>query len=150
MQVRKAQLTDLPILKQFEQGIISAERPFDPTLRPDPISYYDIGELIEWEDAEVLVVTDGDKIIASGYAKTLQAKSYIQPSEYAFLGFMFVDPDYRGRGVNQLIVDGLKDWSQKRGLTEIRLQVYSDNEAALRAYEKVGFKQHIVEMRIEN
>ena len=46
IQFRVANLTDLPILLQFEQGIITAERPFDPTLKPDPISYYNLEELI--------------------------------------------------------------------------------------------------------
>jgi hypothetical protein len=39
MIIRKATIDDLPVLLQFEQGIISAERPFDSTLLPDPISY---------------------------------------------------------------------------------------------------------------
>lgn len=146
--VRPAHLNDLPALKQFEQGIIKAERPFDPCLKPDPISYYDIEEMIQADWAEVLVVCDGEKIVASGYAKVKQASDYYRHSQYAFLGFMFVDEDYRGKGINQLIIDGLKQWSHEKGLNEIRLQVYVENSAALRAYEKVGFKQHVVEMRL--
>ena len=41
---RSATLDDLPALKECEQGIIAAERPYDHTLKPDPISYYDLGE----------------------------------------------------------------------------------------------------------
>ena len=52
--VRSARPEELPTLKQFEQGIIHAERPYDHTLKPDPISYYDIGELIASPDAEVI------------------------------------------------------------------------------------------------
>ncbi|MGB5500466.1 MAG: GNAT family N-acetyltransferase, partial [Maribacter sp.] len=32
---------------------------------------------------------------------------------------------------------------------EIRLTVYDENHAAIRAYEKVGFKKHIIEMRLQ-
>jgi RimJ/RimL family protein N-acetyltransferase len=34
-------------------------------------------------------------------------------------------------------------------LTEVRLQVYTENNAAIRAYEKAGFKQIMTEMRYE-
>ena len=58
--IRTATQVDLPTLLAFEQGIITAERPYDKTLKPDPISYYDISELIASNDAEVAVaVADG-------------------------------------------------------------------------------------------
>ena len=144
---RPATRADLPILLDFEQGIVAWERPFNPTLKPDPISYYDIGELIDLGTAEVIVALDGEQIIGSGYVRIRQASDYVQPSEYAFLGFMFVDPGYRGRGVNRLVMDALLDWAKARKLTEVRLQVYSENDSAIRAYEKTGFSPLVLEMR---
>ncbi|WP_336622662.1 MULTISPECIES: hypothetical protein [unclassified Cellulophaga] len=38
IEIRIAKLEDLETLKSFEQGVILAERPFDETLKPDPIS----------------------------------------------------------------------------------------------------------------
>lgn len=54
--VRSAKIEDLEILLSFEQGIIKAERPYDSTLAKDPITYYDIKELILSDKAEVVVV----------------------------------------------------------------------------------------------
>jgi len=147
--VRTAKQEDLEVLLAFEQGIIEAERPMDPTLAPDPISYYDISELIRTDDAEVIVVEYDSVVIASGYAKIKKANHYLDHEFYAYLGFMFTEPDFRGKGVNKLIVDELRNWSIAKGLKEIRLTVYDDNPAAIRAYEKVGFKRHLIEMRIE-
>ena len=76
IQFRTATIEDLPILLQFEQGIINAERPFDPTLKPDPISYYDLKALITSDDSKVIVAINNDIIVASGYAKILKGKSY--------------------------------------------------------------------------
>ncbi|GGI56938.1 GNAT family N-acetyltransferase [Winogradskyella haliclonae] len=148
IQFRTAILEDLPILYQFEQGIITAERPFDSTLKPDPINYYDLKELILSDKAEVVVAHIDDKIIASGYAKILNGKPYHKHDEYAYLGFMFVESEYRGKGIIQSIVDKLKEWALTKGLKEIRLEVYDDNDAAIRAYEKSNFKKHMVEMRM--
>ncbi len=147
--VRPAGLDDLSVLLEFEQGIILAERPMDPTLAPDPISYYDIAELINSDDAEVLVVEHDFEVIASGYAKIKKARHYLDHEFYSYLGFMYTRPDFRGRGVNRLIVEELRNWSISKGLKEIRLTVYDDNIAAIKAYERTGFKKHLIEMRIE-
>lgn len=146
--VRTARLEDLEVLLEFEQGIIKAERPMDPTLAADPISYYDISELIHSDDAEVIVVEHDSEVIASGYAKIKKAPDYLDHKSYSYLGFMYTRPDFRGKGVNKLIVDELRKWSISKGLKEIRLTVYDDNIAAFKAYEKVGFKKHLIEMRL--
>ncbi|WP_196140085.1 GNAT family N-acetyltransferase [Aliikangiella sp. G2MR2-5] len=145
--LRRAEPSDMPVLLQFEQGIIAAERPFDPTLKNGHINYYDIGEMIVSDTAEVLVVTAEDNIVASGYAKIKQSKDYVEHESHAFLGFMFVLPEFRGKRVNQMIIDGLTQWAKSRDISEIRLEVYAENEAAIRAYKKAGFYEHIVRMR---
>jgi hypothetical protein len=43
--IREAELEDLNILLEFEQGIITAERPYDPT-KEGKINYYDIRKMI--------------------------------------------------------------------------------------------------------
>lgn len=147
--IRPATLEDLKILLAFEQGVIEAERPFDPTLAEDPITYYDMIELIRSDQAEVVVATFKNEIIASGYARVKKARSYLNHEEYAYLGFMYTHPDFRGKGINKMVIDALKQWSDSKGLREIRLTVYEENLGAIKAYEKVGFKKHIIEMRLE-
>lgn len=146
--VRKASLDDLPVLLEFEQGLIEAERPMDPTIREGKISYYDIGEFIRSEDAEVLVVEEDGEILASGYARIKPDRHYLKHERMGYLGFMFVPEEHRGKGLNGLIVEKLIDWCRQRGLNEIRLDVYTVNEPAIRAYEKAGFKKHLITMRL--
>ena len=146
--IRNAVPEDLKVLLAFEQGIIEAERPMDPTLAPDPISYYNLSKMIHDDDIAVVVAECDLEVIASGYAKIKKARHYLDHEYYAYLGFMYTRPDFRGQGVNKLIVSELKKWSTSKGLEEIRLTVYEDNPGAIRAYEKVGFKKHLIEMRL--
>lgn len=146
--VRAARPEDLKTLLDFEQGVIRAERPYDPTLAEDPINYYDIKVLMASADAQVVVVTHDTQIVASGYALKKRARTYLDHEFYSYLGFMYTDPNYRGRGLNALIIAELKRWSFDKGLNEIRLTVYDENVPAIRAYEKIGFKKHIIEMRL--
>jgi RimJ/RimL family protein N-acetyltransferase len=146
--IRKATLADLPILLEFEQGIIEAERPFDETLKSGKISYYDLSELIKSDDACVVVAEFDSEIVSSGYAKIKTAKPYLDHDNYVHLGFMFTSPDHRGKKINGLIIDALKKWSVSKNVFEIRLEVYDENLQAIRAYERVGFKKDMVTMRI--
>ncbi|WP_459211480.1 GNAT family N-acetyltransferase [Aquimarina rhabdastrellae] len=145
---RKATPEDLPVLLAFEQGIVEAERPFDTTLKEEKISYYDLLELVEEETSEVYVVTYKEEIIASGYVKILEAKPFLKHKTYGFLGFMFVKDAHRGKGINKLIINVLCDWCKARDIHEIRLDVYDQNESAIKAYEKAGFEKHITTMRL--
>jgi hypothetical protein len=43
---RPARIDDLDTLYRFEQGIITAERPFNETLKPGHINYYDLKEML--------------------------------------------------------------------------------------------------------
>jgi GNAT superfamily N-acetyltransferase len=135
-------------LFRFEQGIIAAERPFDETLISDLFHYYDLAERIRDPEAEVVVAEINGALVAGGSVITKKGNSYNTFDRYAFLGFMYVEPAYRGQGINRAIIEKLTEWSDKKGLKEIRLQVYSDNIPAISAYEKVGFKKILTEMRL--
>jgi GNAT superfamily N-acetyltransferase len=148
IQIRSATLEDLPTLLRFEKGIISAERPFDPTLVPGEFHYYDLAARIRDPDAEVVVAEDNGRVVAGGSAIIKEGKNYNTFPSYSFLGFMFVEPDYRGKGLNRLIIERLVEWSHLKCLKEIRLHVYSDNLNAIHAYEKVWFKKILTEMRM--
>ncbi len=43
---RTATARDIGALRQFEQGIVSAERAFDPTLKTGRVQYYDIEKMM--------------------------------------------------------------------------------------------------------
>ncbi|MBC7872718.1 MAG: GNAT family N-acetyltransferase [Ferruginibacter sp.] len=146
--IRPASLDDLGTLLHFEQGVITAERPFDPTLKKGDTHYYDIAQMITAPHIELVVAQSGSEIIGCGYARIENAKPYLDHQQKSYLGFMYVDPGHRGQGVNKLIIAALKQWTLSQNITEMRLDVYYDNTAAVKAYEKAGFKKHMIEMRM--
>jgi GNAT superfamily N-acetyltransferase len=149
MNIRPAQPADLPELLQFEQAIVATERPFDPTLREGEIHYYNLQELILSDNSEVLVAEIEGKLVGSGYAQLRKAVDYVKHTHFAYLGFMYVLPQHRGQGVIQAILEGLKQWAVSKNVFEIRLEVYDENIAAKKAYQKAGFSANLVEMRLE-
>ena len=145
--IRRATTADLPKLAEFLQFLVAAERPFDPTLKEGEIFYYDIKEFISDNKTELLVIDYNQQIIGCGYAQIRSAKPYQNHELFGYLGFMYVSPEFRGNGFNNLLMNDLKKWILSQGITEVRLEVYHENEAAIRAYEKAGFKQILTTMR---
>lgn len=145
--IREATREDLPALLEFEQAIIEFERQFDPTLAPANVSYYDLAGMIDASLVALLVAEIDHEIIGSGYARLEESKVYLKHRRHAYLGFMYVVPGRRGTGVNQELIAALARWAGAQGVHELRLDVYHDNQAAVRAYEKAGFRRHLTEMR---
>jgi ribosomal protein S18 acetylase RimI-like enzyme len=148
--VRPAKMEEIAALLEFEQGVITAERPFDPTIKEGETHYYDLAKLIDSPLSLMLVAELEGELIASGYALEKEAVDYLKHDRYAYLGLMYVKPEHRRKGVNQKILDVLLNWAKERGLSEIRLEVYSENQSAIKAYEKAGFRPLLLEMRMEN
>ena len=145
--IRKALPDDLDQLLIFEQALIKAERPFDPTLKSDPINYYDLKTMLAASHIDLVVAVTDNRIIASGYARIESSKPFLKHEKHAYLGFMYVLPEYRGKGLNKKIIDALKNWAVLQNINEFRLEVYYDNASAIKAYENFGFSKYILEMR---
>ena len=146
--VRRANLSDLELLLAFEQAMIAAERPFDEAIRRgSDVRYYDLHSLITSPESEVVVAELGSEIIAAGYARLKLAEPYYEHDKYSYLGFMFVVPEHRGKGVNKLIIDALESGSLSQGVSVIELEVFAANSSAVKAYEKSAYRGLMLTMR---
>jgi len=145
--IRKASLNDLEQLLAFEQDLIKTERPFDPTIKADPVNYYDLKGMLIAPHVELAIAETSNRIIASGYARIDKSKLFLKHDNHAYLGFMYVLPEFRGKGLNKRIMDHLKNWAALQNINEFRLEVYYNNIAAIKAYEKIGFSRYSLEMR---
>jgi GNAT superfamily N-acetyltransferase len=145
--IREAQESDIPILLNLEQELVRAERPFDPTIRKDPVWYYDIPALLADSKSRFVVAENEGEIVACAFGTHKEPRQYLDHDKYAYFGLMVTREAHRGKGINKLLIDDLKAWARKNNLKEMRLTVYDDNFSAIKAYEKSGFKRHIVEMR---
>lgn len=145
--IRKANLSDVPVLEDFLQRLIAVERPMDVSLEQKKfIKYYDVSDFIKSDKAELYVVTINNEIVGSGYGQIRQNKPHFANKQHGYVGFMFVKKEHRGKGISKLILNTIFDWFRSRGIKETRLQVYQENPNAIKAYEKVGFRKNLIEM----
>jgi ribosomal protein S18 acetylase RimI-like enzyme len=147
--IRPANFGDVETLLQFEQGVIEAERPLDPFLADNELSYYNIPKLITSKKSHLIVALSGDELVASGYIRVENSKKYHKNPHHGYIGFIFVKPTFRGQKISSLILESLKEWAIKKGLKELRLDVYNDNTGALKVYENFGFTKSLLNMRVD-
>ena len=148
MIIREAGGSDLCRLLELEQCVVEAERPFNSSLKSESAFYYDIEKLISSPDAYLLVAEVEGEIIGTGYAQIRESKQSLEHKYHSYLGFMYVSPIHRGKGINAKLIHELIAWSKSRGISDLYLDVYSDNASGIKAYKKVGFKPSLLEMKL--
>lgn len=149
VQYRIAEIKDLETLLGFEQAIINYERAFDNTLKEGIFNYYNLRELILAENAEVIIAGLNHEIVGSGYVVIKEAKNYLKFDSYGHVGFIYVKPAYRRKGISQKLITKLKLWAKSKDVNELRLNVYHENENAIASYTKLGMEKHMLEMRMK-
>jgi ribosomal protein S18 acetylase RimI-like enzyme len=145
---REAKIEDLSHLRTLEQCVVEAERPFNKNIKSGKPIYYDLETLISSKNSHVLVATNSEKIIATGYTDIRKSKPSLDHEYHAYIGFIFLETDYRGQGIIQELIQKLIEWSQSKGIKTFYLDVYSENMAAIKAYEKLGFRSSMTEMKL--
>lgn len=146
--IRKARLVDMPILLRYEQEVIDYERAFNEDIEKEDAKYYNLHSLIRGKDSVVFVGEINGEIVATGYALIKEGLPQFVYDKYTYLGFMYVTPKHRGKGINAKIIEAALKWSKERGIKHIRLQVYSENTSAIQAYKKLGFKTELQDMKL--
>ncbi|MCC5809270.1 MAG: GNAT family N-acetyltransferase [Ectothiorhodospiraceae bacterium] len=147
--LREAKTADYPSLVALEQKVIDAERPYNESLKEKDAYYYDIEKLISDPDSRLVVGEVSGDIVATGYVQVRPSKPALGHDNHGYLGFMYVAEQYRGLGLNKVILQDLVSWGQQRQVTDFYLDVYVENNSAVRAYEKFGFRGSLLEMKLK-
>lgn len=54
---------------------------------------------------------------------------------------VFVSPDFRGTGLSARLWDAVEDYARSQGIQQLELAVNAENRAALRFYERRGYRR---------
>ncbi|MEI5637796.1 MULTISPECIES: GNAT family N-acetyltransferase [unclassified Pseudoalteromonas] len=148
MKIRAATSADIDTLRALEQQVVAAERPFNEAIKTVDAIYYDLDAMLSDTNTHLIVGEKDNQIVATGYAQIRPSKAQLVHEHHGYLGFMLVLPEYRGQGLNQQVMEHLIEWCKGQNINDFYLDVYSANEAAIRAYEKAGFTPCLLEMKL--
>jgi len=149
IKIRQAGMPDLDILKDFQSKLVEFERPFDPTIKEGHAEYYNLENKLKSSNVLFLIAESGGKPAGCGFGEIMKSVKWSRHKYKGFVSMMFVEEEFRGKGIGGMIVERIVEWFRKKKIKDVRLQAYEENEAAVKAYMKSGFKSHIIEMRLE-
>lgn len=99
------------------------------------------------EASELLVIEDAGAIVGACVVDNADDPAYavvpwgvdVPQSEVGVLHLVAVDPAHRGRGLAGALVEDAISLARERGFKALRLDVWTNNDAAVRLYERHGF-----------
>lgn len=156
MQITKATSQDIPLITSFGKKLIRLHSEIDR-------EYYTFDEagfdrsFSEWLNNQIftpssltLVAKDDKRIIGflSGFVKYLFP--WFNIKKVGHISFMFIDENYRRKGVGKQLINEAKAWFKNQGLSYIELYVNEGNSNGLSFWKSVGFLdfQKFLRMRV--
>jgi ribosomal protein S18 acetylase RimI-like enzyme len=134
--IRPATPSDLDTLVRLLGVLFSIEADF----RPDEVRQRrGLARMLEDPERRVVLVAERDgAVIGMVTAQLIISTAEGAPS--ALLEDLVVDAADRGRGVGRELVAAIEGWARARGATRLQLLADRDNSAALRFYERLGWR----------
>ncbi len=107
--------------------------------RARPIILKDYRQLYLESTAVHFIARDKDQIVASvgAFIKSDLPFRYFSPAIYGFVGDVFTENAYRGRGISTALNHEALIWLKSKGIVMVRLLA---SETGRPLYERLGFK----------
>jgi ribosomal protein S18 acetylase RimI-like enzyme len=148
--VRKARLRDVPAITRLWKELMEHHRKklgygrgiFQYRKGMAGIYVRFLKKKIRARNAAVFVAEAGGKAIGHVMVSIQKRPAiYVHDSE-AYIGEIFVDNRFRGRGTGSLLLKEAERWAKSKGSYSLGLNLSTDNLDALRLYERFGFVAH--------
>ena len=143
--VRKATLDDLEILIKFTA---EEAKEAESILKSPNTLKKGIKAALEDNSKSIYWVIMDENNTPFGNISALKEWSDWNAGYYWWIQSLYISPEYRGKGYVQMLLAAVQEEMKKENALELRLYVHKANKKAIRAYEKVGFKQSDYEVMI--
>jgi ribosomal protein S18 acetylase RimI-like enzyme len=109
----------------------------DPSLPPPQYLTDTTEQFFDAQHTPLFFVTEQDEAVGCLWMGRATDQRTGNAQAYIFL--VAVDPSHQRRGLGTYLLSEAQQQAEAWGLSELTLQVYPDNQSALKLYEKLGF-----------
>lgn len=145
MEIRKAELKDLEIVKNLNNELFELERKcYDEYLSESWT--FEGGGKESFENAiknDYVIIAEVDGKPA-GYLHGIIVNHPYYDFEIAEISDLCVGEDYRGFGVGSKLCKSFEEYYRQKGITHFQMTASYKNESARAFYRKMGYKEHNV------
>ena len=89
----------------------------------------------------LFVAVAGDRTVGFISGELRQGSPAFLPKTWAAVDDVFVEPDYRNRGLGRALLQSVEAWAKERDANGISLQVAAANTRGRKFYEDLGFRE---------
>ncbi|MEX2784653.1 N-acetyltransferase family protein [Streptococcus sp. H49] len=151
MTIRRAQLKDIPALEKLLQQILTVHHQARPDLFVSEGGKYsgeELKDLVLDKQRPVFVYEDEHgRILGHLFTIIQEAKAPAVPHKTLFIDDLCVDEEARGQKIGSELYQFALKYARKIGCYNLTLNVWNDNQGALRFYERQGLRAQ--ETRLE-
>jgi ribosomal protein S18 acetylase RimI-like enzyme len=143
---------DAQALADLMTTLQNYERRFDPGMPEGSAMVQSYLELMlarcgKW-DGKVFVAEEAGKVVGfvCVWAHVPSEEPDDDPSEFAFVSDLVVEPANRHRGAGRALITAAEDYARTRGARRIRLRVFARNKTARGFYESMNYLEREIEL----
>lgn len=150
--IRRATERDAPALGRLGAALVRLHHDFDPGRFLAPGEHVEdgyarfLGAQLAREDDVVFVAERAGEVVGYVFAG-VEPRSWKElRDEAGFIHDVLVAESARGTGTGERLVEAAAEWLVARGVGSVMLWTAARNEGAQRLFERLGFRQTMIEM----
>lgn len=106
---------------------------------PDFYMSFDMDDILASDKNVVLLAWAEGRPVGMIEARLREYGEGCETSPVGYIEGWFVYPDFRGKGVAEMLARAAEDWAREKGCTEMASDTWLDNESSIRAHLKMGY-----------
>jgi len=148
--IRKATLKDIKLLDNFQQELGEYERKFGHLSKKGHLHYFSEKELKKiFRSGAVFIAYDKEKPIGCIAAEIENVTgNWCKYKKRGMIHLLFVKQRYRRKGVGSKLITNALSYLKAKKLKWIGIRALSKNKQAMKLYERFGFKELQLEMKL--
>jgi len=147
MEVIAATESHVPEIVEMWKDFMDIHRDIDPffTRRKDAHTNFKkfLRELIQSQDAQVLVAIYEGQVIAYSISQIQKHPPIYENEIYGFISDLSVDPAYQRKGIGEAMLHKMFDWFASCNIKRVELHVAAKNQIGYSFWKKHGFRDYV-------
>jgi len=108
---------------------------------PDEYLNFDLDDILKSDNDAVFLAWADGKPVGMIEARIREYGEGCETSPVGYIEGWFVNENFRGTGVAGALAQAAENWAREKGCIEMASDTWLENEASIRAHEKLGYSE---------
>ncbi|MBW2991037.1 GNAT family N-acetyltransferase [Candidatus Woesearchaeota archaeon] len=147
--IRKATIKDFEKLKEIKIEFYLWECKKDNKLTTDYVKKglgSRLAKNLKQKNTAFFIAVQKGEIIGYAGGEIKNNPSYAKYKKSGHIFNLYVKPKYQGKGIGKKLINETMKWFKKNKISDLRIMVYKNNKRAHKIYNKLGFKDYVIEL----